>query len=376
MPKNANGEGSITKRKSDGLYMGRYTIQTDTGPKRKTIYGKDRDKVAEKLTQAIADRNKGLVYDCEGLSLAGFMVRWLEDSVKGSVKRTSYQGYERLVRNHISPSIGHVKLKNLKPAHLQGLYRAKLDAGLSPRSVQYIHATLHRALKIALRWELVARNVADSVIPPKVQRKEMRCLNREQAKKLLSVASDDRYHAVYVVALHCGMRQGEILALDWNSVDLDAGVLQVRRTLSFRGGGGPTFSSPKSGKGRTVRLSETVVSALVSHRARQYRDRLKAGSEWQDNGLVFCTEIGTPLRADRLDYRSWKPLLRNNHLPDVRFHDLRHTCASLLLESGVHVKIVSELLGHASIAITLDTYSHVLPSMGDAASTAMESALS
>lgn len=376
MGKNANGEGSITRRK-DGLYMGRYTVQTETGPKRKTIYGKDRQDVSERLTQAIADRNKGLVYDCEGLTLSGFMERWLEDSVKGSVKKTSYQSYERLNRNHISPAIGNVKLKNLKPAHLQGLYRAKLDGGLSPRTVQYIHATLHRALKIAMRWELVPRNVADAVIPPKVHRKEMRCLTREQAKKLLSAARDDRYHAVYVVALHCGLRQDEILALGWDAVDLDAGTLQVRRTLSFRGGGGPTFSTPKTNKSRrVVKLSESVVNALISHRARQHKDRLRAGSEWQDNGLVFCTEIGTPLRADRVDYRSWKPLLRNNWLPDIRFHDLRHTCASLLLESGVHVKIVSDLLGHSSIALTLDTYSHVLPSLGDAASTAMESALS
>ena len=377
MGKNPNGAGSITRRKSDGLYMGRYTVQTDTGPKRKTIYRKGYEECRKALTKAMADADTGMVYDDAGLTLAAFMARWLEDSVRGSVKKTSYQSYERLNRNHIAPAIGNVKLKSLKPAHLQGLYRAKLDGGLSPRTVQYIHATLHRALKIAVRWELVPRNVADAVIPPKVHRKEMKCLNRQQAKTLLASAKGERYEAIYVVAVHCGLRQGEILALDWDAVDLEAGTLQVRRTLSHKGGGGATFSTPKTAKSRrVVRLSQTVVSALVSHRARQHADRLRAGADWQDNGLVFCTEIGTPLRADRVDYRSWKPLLRNAGLPDVRFHDLRHTCASLLLESGVHVKIVSELLGHASIAITLDTYSHVLPSMGDAAAGAMESALS
>ncbi len=376
MGKNANGAGSITRRKSDGLWMGRYTVQTETGPKRKTLYHKDYDECRKALTKAMADADRGLVYDDQGLTLSKYMKRWLEDSVRDNVKPKTYESYEQLTRIHISPAIGTVKLKNLKPAHLQGLYRAKLDAGLSPRTVQYIHTTLHRALKIAVRWELVPRNVADAVQPPKVHRKEMRCLNRDEAKHLLATARGERYEAVYILAVHCGLRSGEILGLAWDAVDLDAGTLQVRRTLS-RVDGKPVLSTPKtSGSRRTVRLSQTVLQALVSHRKRQHEERLRAGSEWQDNGLVFTSEVGTPVHATHLHDRSWKPLLRKSNLPDMRFHDLRHTCATLLLGAGVHVKLVSELLGHASIAITLDTYSHVLPGMGDAAAGAMESALS
>jgi len=377
MAKNANGAGSITRRKSDGLYMGRYTVQTDTGPKRKTLYRKSYEECRIALTKAMADADRGLVYDDEGLTLSMYMTRWLEDSVKDSVKTHTYNSYEQITRIHIIPAIGGVKLKNLKPAHLQGLYRAKLDGGLSPRTVQYIHTTVHRALKIAVRWELIPRNVADAVQPPRIQRKEMRCFNKDEAKKLLETAKGERYEAVYVLAVHSGLRKGEILGLSWDAVNFDKGTLQVRRTLAHDSNGNPVFSTPKTSKSRrTIHLSRTVLSALSRHRKRQNQERLRAGTDWHDYGIVFATEMGTPVHASHLHDRSWKPLLRHGGLPDIRFHDLRHTCATLLLGAGVHVKIVSELLGHASIAITLDTYSHVLPSMGDTASVAMESALS
>ena len=184
----------------------------------------------------MADRDGGLVFDAGNLTVAEYLDRWLTDSVKGSVKAVTFGSYSALVRNHISPALGRNKLKSLTPAHLQGFYRSKLDSGLSPRSVQYMHTVLHRALKQAVRWSLIPRNVSEAVDPPKVQREEIRPLSREGARTLLQTAREtgDRLEALYVLAVHSGLRQGEMLGLRWEDVDLEAGTLQVRRT-AYRG---------------------------------------------------------------------------------------------------------------------------------------------
>lgn len=368
--KKGNGEGSITKYK-DGRWCARYTVYTANGPKRKAIYGKTRAEVSAKLNKALADRNDGLVFDAENLKLSDYLDRWLNDSVKGSVKPVTHESYARLVHNHISPDLGRVKLDKLSPAHLQGLYRSKLDAGLSPRTVQYLHVVLHRALKQALRWGFVPRNVAEAVDPPKVHREEIRPLSAAQTRQLLGAAKEDRLEALYVLAIHCGLRQGELLGLAWDDVDLEAGTLQVRRTLS-----GKTFTTPKTAKSRrSIQLTSEAIEALKRHSARQAEEIATASTLYEHQGLIFATNIGTPLDRHNLVQRSFKPLLKRANLPDIRFHDLRHTCATLLLSKGVHPKFVQELLGHATIAITLDTYSHVLPGMGDHAAKAMEDAL-
>ncbi len=182
--------------------------------------------------------------------------------------------------------------------------------------------------------------------------------------------------ALYVLAVHYGLRQGELLGLKWEDVDLEEGTLQVRRVLT-RTKDGPVFTTPKTAKSRrSVRLTTGAVDAFKRHSERQAEEMVKVGTRYQDQGLIFASVIGTPLNRHNLGYRSFKPLLKHAGLPDIRFHDLRHTCATLLLGKGVHPKFVQELLGHATIAITLDTYSHVLPGMGDQASRAMEDALS
>src|SRR5215204_1390075 len=221
MGRRGNGEGSITRRK-DGLYMGRYTIQTETGPKRNTVYAKTRKEAAEKLTKAMADRDSGLVFDSENVTLSEYMGRWLNDSVKGSVKPKTFESYQWLVRKHIVPALGRVKVKAISPAYLQGFYHSKLEAGLSPRTVQYLHAVLHRALKQALRWGLVPRNVAEAVDPPKPRKEEIKPLSRDEARRLLDAAYSDRLEALYVLAIHLGLRQGELLGLRWKDVDLEA----------------------------------------------------------------------------------------------------------------------------------------------------------
>jgi integrase len=251
----------------------------------------------------------------------------------------------------------------------------KLDEGLAPKSVKHVHTTLHRALGQAVRWGLVPRNVAAAVDPPRVRTPEMRPLSPTQARTLLAAAEGNRLTALYVLAVTTGMRQGELLGLGWEDVDLDAGTVRVRRTLTLARGG-PRLTEPKTRRSRRqIRLTASAVDALDRNRERQEAEGAAKGDGWNDQGLVFRTRRGTPIRRDNLHSKSWKPLLRRAGLPDVRFHDLRHTCATLLLTKGVHPKIVSEMLGHSSIAITLDTYSHVIPGLGEAAALAMENAL-
>jgi len=370
-----NGEGTITRRK-DGRWEARYTADTGTGPKRKVLYGKTRAEAAEKLTKAMADRDGGLVFDTNNQTVGEYLARWLNDSVRGSVKPITFESYERLVRVHIVPALGRVKLKNLSPAHLQAFYRNRLDAGLSPRTVRYLHALMHRSLKQALRWNLVHSNVAKAVDPPKMPRADMRAMSPKQTRLFLEAAREDRLEALYVLAVHCGLRQGELLALRWEDVDLETGTLRVSRTLS-RTKDGPIFTAPKTAKSRrTVRLTTGAVEALKRHSERQAEEIVRMDTLYQDQGLVFASEVGTPLNRHNVNFRSFKPLLERAGLPNIRFHDLRHTCATLLLGRSVHPKFVQELLGHATIAITLDTYSHVLANMGDQASRAMEDVLS
>jgi integrase len=375
MGKRGNGEGGISRRK-DGLYMARYTVKTAAGTKRKALYGKTRQEVAEKLTRAMAGQDDGLFFDADNLKVGQYLERWLMDSVLDTVRPTTYERYEQIVRIHIRPALGGVKLKNLTPVHVRGLYREKLQAGLSPRTVQYIHVTLHKALKQAVQDVLIPRNATEAVKAPQVRRQEIRPLSAEQVKVFLETACGDRLEALFVLAIHTGLRQGELLGLKWEDVDLESGTLRVRRTLATTKGG-PMLTVPKTkGSRRSVKVTQGALDALRSHLKRQLQEIDRARSLWRENGLVFASETGEPVNRHHLTSRRFKALLTRAQLPEIRFHDLRHTCATLLLTKNVNPKIVSEMLGHASIAITLDTYSHVLPNMRDQAAQAMEEALS
>jgi integrase len=372
----ANGDGDVFPRKNKAgkitSYRGAYV-----GPdgKRRYVSGKTKEGARKALREARANADAGLVFDAGKQTLSEYLDQWLKDSVRGTVRQRTYERYESIVRVHIKPPIGRVKLKALTAAHARGLYREKLDSGLSPRTVNYIHVTLHKALSQAVSDGLVPRNAAQ-VKAPRPEKPEIKPLSPDQARKLIAVAEEtgDRYAALYVVALHTGMREGEMLGLMWNDVDLDAGTLQVRRTLSETRTG-HKFELPKSGKGRSIKLSRKAVEALRSHRARQAGERLRLGSLWQEGGLVFPTTTGTTTSGTNLLGRYFKPLLKRAELPAIRLHDLRHTCATILLMAGKHPKYVQELLGHASISITLDTYSHVIEGMDGGLGDAMDEAL-
>jgi len=365
-----NNEGSIYRRK-DGYWVGQYGVQSAEGTKTRYIYGKRREDVREKLTKAIADRDGGFVFDAKNMDVEEYMKRWLDDSVKGTVRASTYASYEGQVRHYIIPAIGCIKLGKLTPAHVQHLYREMQDRGLSARTVRYTHAVLRRALKQAKRWGMVDRNVAEDVDPPRLKRDEIQPLDREQTCRLLGAAEGDRLHAFYVVAVTAGLRPGEMLALRWSDVDLEVGTLRINRALS-----GGEFTTPKTPRSRRkVELSNIARVALRAHRKLQLEGQMKKAGLWKDHGLVFPSTVGTPL-SHRNVVRAFKALLKRADLPaETRLYDLRHTCATLLLNSNVHPKYVQELLGHASIAQTLDTYSHVLKGMDSGIGDAMDAAV-
>jgi integrase len=375
MGKRGNGEGSISRRKNGG-WCAQYTVYTSGGRKRRTLYGKTRQEVATKLSKALADREGGLTFDAGTTTVGEYLTRWLSHSVRDTVSQKTYERYESIVRVHLSPALGAIRLKTLTPGHVRGLYREKLDAGLAPRSVLHIHRTLSKALKQATDDGLIPRNAASSVKPPRPRSEEIQPLSRDQVRTFLDTIRGDRMEALYVLAVTAGLRQGELLALKWEDVDLEGTnpTLEVRRSLSETRGR-RSFVTPKSGRGRHLRLSRWAVSALRTHRKRQLEERVRKAGLWEDNGLVFPSEVGTPMSGRNL-YRAFKIRVKRASLPQtLRFHDLRHTCATLLLRQGVNSKFVQELLGHADISLTLNTYSHVLPDMGDAAAGGMDAAL-
>lgn len=345
------GEGSIYRRK-DGRYVGQY----EANGKRRYVYGETRAEVSKRLTAAVAERDKGLVFDAGNLTLPDYLDLWL-DSVRGTVRESTWVRHEINVRVHIRPSLP-CKLDKLHGLQVQALYRRKLDGGLSPASVLKIHATLTKALKQAVGWKLVPLNVCESVTLPRLERMEVKPLDVGQMGSLLEAARGTDLYALWVVMATTGLRVGEALALCWDDADLDARRLRVSKTL-YRG----VVGHPKTSNGRrTIRLCSLAVEALEGHS--------------RTGIFVFCNGIGGPINVNNLRYRDWKKLLGIAGLPPrTRLHDLRHSAATLLLSRGVPVKVVSEMWGHHDVAFTLRVYGHVLPEMQDKAADAMDAIL-
>ena len=352
------GEGAVYQRKT-GAKKGLWVAEYDSGGKRKYLYGKNKKAVTDRLKAKLSSGETDLAAEADTMLVGAYLDRWLP-TVRGTIKERTWERLEVDVRFHIKPAIGGMKLLKLAPLNVQELYRSKLDSGLSPRSVQIIHATLYKALKQAVTWSLVPKNVAEMVTPPRRQKKEIRTLTPEETKRLLKAARGERFEALYVLAVTTGMRQGELLGLRWDDVDLSEGVLRVNRTLWK----GETTSPKTASANRSIRLTKMAVEALKGQKEKG------GGGEW-----VFSSRSGTPANCHNLNNRSWRPLLEKARLPRMPFHNLRHTCATLLLARNTHPKLVSELLGHADITTTLNTYSHVIPSMQNRTASAMEDVL-
>ncbi len=239
MAKNGNGEGSIYEHKRNGKkvgYRGSYTVHTAEGPKRSYVTGKTRDDVRAKLTKAMADRDGGLVFDTGSLKVGEYLEHWIETSVKGTVRQSTYEVYGYMIHPHLAPALGRIKLKNLTPAHVRAFYRDRLDSGLAPATVHKMHVVLHKALDQAVSDGLIARNVAKGVKVPQTKRKEIRPLTPEQVKTLLKAVRGDRLEALYVLAVATGLHQEQLLTLKWEEVELEDAVLRVRCTLTRTGG--------------------------------------------------------------------------------------------------------------------------------------------
>jgi integrase len=329
--------------------------------------------VQQKLAAARRAQEDGLGPVPERQTVAQYLASWLE-AIKPTIEHGAWKRHEEFVRLHIAPALGATRLAALSAQQVQALYADRLSSGLSSSTVHHLHATLHKALKDAERLRLVARNVSTLVNVPRMAESEIHPLTAEEARILLDMASGDRLYALYALALGTGMRQSEVLGLQWPELDLEAALVRVRWQLK-REGGRWVWKQPKTRRSRRqIALSASTVAALRAHRAAQAEERLRIGPAWEDHELVFCTRLGRPLIARNI-YRAFQAHLERGGLPTVRFHDLRHTAATLLLAGRVNPKVVSEMLGHATVAITLDIYSHVLPDMQQDAAATLEQVL-
>jgi integrase len=367
--KRGQNEGSIYKRK-DGLWVAQVTIQ-----------GKHISKYFKLQSEASRWLHNTRTQIQEGLTLAGaqtflkdFIVHWLK-SYASSVRPNTFRSYSGVIQYHIIPALGKIKLKDLRIDHIQNFYITETEKGTSPKMVQYIHSVLRRSLNFAVRWGLLVRNPAIGAIRPKLSRKEMRTLDGDQVRAFLSAAKGSRNEALFWVAVSTGLREGEILGLKWSDLDWKTKRLQVKRQVQRLSGGGLVLTEPKSAAGkRMVILSSATVAVLQKHLNFQLDEKILARENWQENDLVFPSILGTPLDPSNMS-RDFKRTLKMAGLPNIRFHDLRHTAATLMLQQGIHPKIVQERLGHSDISLTLNTYSHVLPSMQEDAAEKMDEIL-
>jgi integrase len=368
MAKRGNGEGSIYQRKSDGKWVGSITLENR---KRKVFYGDTRKEVQEKMKVALREQQQGTLITARQQSVKEYLEDWLENTHKRSIRPRSHERYEEIVRLHIVPAIGKVPLQKLTPQRVQRFYSDMLNGGYSSVTVNAVHNLLHKALDNAVRWELVAQNVCEKVSPPRKQRHEIRPLTPEQIHQLLDAARGHPQEALFILALATGMRRGELLGLKWQDISFTEGTLQVRRVLNrvptkMVKALGQSYieAEPKTEKSRrNIILAEFVLEALRQHRERQGELKRNAGAAWEEHDYVFCTPKGKHLHPGNDVLVPLKKLLQQAGLPDIRFHDLRHSAATMLLSMEVHPKVVQELLGHSQIGMTMDIYSHVLPTM-------------
>jgi integrase len=334
----------------------------------KSVEGPKRE--AEKImNEMLYQLQTGTYVETNNLTLAEYLMHWFKTYCETNLAPKTLHSYQSEIYRHIIPGIGSIPLEKLTPLHLQSYYSQQLisgrldgKGGLSPRTVLYQHRILREALKHACRWQLVFRNVADAVQAPRLKKKEMFVLSREDVLEFLEDIKDHRDYGLILTAVYTGLRQGELLGLTWRHVDLVKKTLNVRQQLQYVAKQGYIFREPKTNKSkRQVPLTPQVVQVLKEVRKTQAEYKLIC-EEYHDHDLVFCLPNGKPLDSTNLTKR-FKNLAKNHGYSELRFHDLRHTCATLLLAAGIEAKKVQEILGHESITTTLDVYGHVLPTM-------------
>jgi integrase len=383
--KRANGEGTIYQRK-DGRWEGAAFVLTAAGTHRRVrTYAATRDAARAKLTKLIEQSDQGIPVASAAWTVQEYLGYWLRTVVLQERRPKTYQGYEGVVRLHLIPGLGRKRLAKLTAQDVR-IFLTRLrrecqcckngwdaqradprccarkdrqccQSRLSPRMVQFVHAVLRNALECAVREEVIPRNAARLVKIAVPQYAVNRGLTAPQAQAVLKSVRMHRLGALYVLALFLGLRRGELLGLRWEDVDLDGGKLEIVQTLQ-RVAGALQLVPPKTeGSRRTIPLPPACVEALLEHKRRQFRERSDAWPDWEDHGLVFPCRRGTPMEPDNLR-RSWSVIRTAADLPGVRFHDLRHTCVTLLLDLGVPPHVVREIVGHSAIEVTMTIYAH------------------
>lgn len=355
--------GHIVKR-----YENSYSIVNNlgkdpaTGRRKQQWYSvKGNKKTAEKrLAELLHEQDTGSLVKPSRVTIGQYLETWLSDYAKINLSPRGFERYQAICRQHLIPAFGYIALTQLRPEHLQKHYTATLDSGLSARTIRYHHAVIHKALQTALEWGILSRNVADAVRPPKAKDIEMQTWDEFEVSRFLEIAQASPYFALFHTALYTGMRRSELLGLQWQDLDFLFSQVSVNRSLHHLKDGSYVFTQPKSAKSRrNIALSPSAILVLREHREKQ-------DTRTDNQSLVFCQPDGKPLRPNTVT-RTWQTIATRAGLKNIRLHDARHTHASLMLRQGVHPKIVQERLGHSSIAITLDIYSHVVPGLQEAA---------
>ena len=356
--------GSLRQR-SKGSWQIRYERLTDQPGRRKylseTVRGTRRD--AERvLRERLASLESGTYIPKHQETVAEFLERWLQTYVTTNTMPATQYGYRNKIQRYLLPTIGAIRLQRLTSRHIETIYSGMIkEQGLSPTTVLQTHRILKEALSHAVRWELLLKNPADPVIPPRVNRRTLEIWARDEIRRFFETSNASPYRDFFHLAVLTGMRRSEVVGLQWQSVDLSAGAIRVVQTLHYIPKQGFVKSDPKTPKARRlINLGAEGINLLHSIRGAQLESRLAAGDLWRETGYVFTNELGGPLLPEAVS-RNFALLVRNAKLPPMRLHDLRHTFATLLLAGDVNLKVVAELLGHSTITTTADIYSHVLP---------------
>jgi integrase len=357
------------------VFMGRDAESGKRKYHNKTIHGTLRDAQAY-LNRSQRERDLGMFFEPTRMSLDQYLDKWLETAAKPKLRAKTHRDYEALLKRYVRPELGTRSVSKIEPLDIQTLYCSMQERGLSARTVRFTHAVLRASLHQAVKWRLIPVNPAESVDLPRQAKGEIQVLTPQQARDFLEAAKQDRYSVLFALALTTGMRPSEYLALKWPDIDCRKGTVSVTRTLEPIKGGGWQFADTKRARSRRViKLQDWVLELLKTQRSTAPKEAPGSGVPAEAADLIFTNTNGNALNERNLVLRNFQSILDRAKLPRIRLYDLRHTAATLALAAGVPAKVVSEQLGHASVAFTLDTYSHVLPHMQDAAAAQVEALL-
>lgn len=363
----ANNEGTVFYRKDSK----RWCAQVSLSGRRLTKYAKTQSECKDWIKATLAGIENGLTFQEARITLDDYAQTWL-DSKAISRRPHTIDQYRKTLTRDVLPILGYMRLNSIQPRHLNQLYLAKRAEGRGARTVQIIHAVLHSLFRQAVKQGLMNRNPADLIERPRIEQTEFTILTEAQARRFLAASEDSHYGTLFYLALITGMREGELLGLRWTDLDRDSGLIYIQRQLQRIPGKGLTFLPPKTKAGRReVKLGQRTLDRLAEHKRQQELQKAAIGERWQEHGLIFPNSLGKPMSCENM-CTEFKRILKANGLPDIRFHDLRHTSISFLLGMGTPINTVQRRAGHSRASITTDTYGHVIGHSQDQAAEKLE----